>query len=607
MFTSDLSYAILGDLAKTVVFSHVFSALVALVLVPTVRLHLMTKTKESLKHISPIEGTLSTLETFYGKTLSWFILHTKAKWVISFALIGCLAFLCTVILPRLPKEMIGTPDSDWMVLSINTNGNSLMKQMESQTDEIEAKLLKEFGPRIQYTFTQINELNSAVILARLKNKKEMNSLWKTIEKAFPNTPTTHFWIGPWNPAELPIPDPPTLRVAVRGGEPKERARLTHDLLQLLEENQVFPRLWTEPNTARTEVVAIKPYPEVWKELKASRAVNQPEVIADFLRVLTQGKTIGNLSINGKNTDIFIKYANSGMKSSQDLEALPIVIGSKLVPLKALAQFQMDEVLPTIYRENGKSLFILFGKKDKGVLFNSTAALVKAKELVLNFEKKQNVQHNIIVSFENAQKELDEALKQLLFAVLLSILLIFFTMVMQFGNVINALLVLISVPLGIIGVLISLFIFKSPVSLNSVLGIILLNGISVANSIILVDFTKKLVNQGHQPIEAAILAGQKRLRPILITSLTTILAMLPIAFGYGEGGKILQPLGIAVSGGLGFSTLFTLLMVPTLQASILRWKKVLPQQTSIMTKQLPLLYAGLTIMPSKEENKKQITL
>ena len=155
---------------------------------------------------------------------------------------------------------------------------------------------------------------------------------------------------------------------------------------------------------------------------------------------------------------------------------------------------------------------------------------------------------------------------------MSILLIFLTLLLQFGSFVHTMIVLLAVPLGIMGVLGSLYIFSSTLSLNSALGIILLNGIAVANSILLVDFIRKLVAEGMVPLEAAVLAGRKRLRPILITSLTTILGMLPIALGSGEGGKILQPLGIAVSGGLWFSTLLTLFLVPMFEVIYLDWKR-----------------------------------
>ena len=131
-------------------------------------------------------------------------------------------------------------------------------------------------------------------------------------------------------------------------------------------------------------------------------------------------------------------------------------------------------------------------------------------------------------FEDADQILNDALRQLTVAIALSIFLIFVTLMIQFGDAMNALLVLVAIPLGLIGVLASLYVFGSTLSLNSALGIILLNGIAVANSIILVDFQKKLVERGVSPQQAAAEAGRKRLRPILITSLSTILAILPVA-------------------------------------------------------------------------------
>jgi len=167
--------------------------------------------------------------------------------------------------------------------------------------------------------------------------------------------------------------------------------------------------------------------------------------------------------------------------------------------------------------------------------------------------------------------LRDAMSQLCFAVLLSIALIFLILMIQFGNLANALLVLVAIPLGMIGVLVSLFVFRSTLSLNSILGVILLNGVAVANSIILVDFLKQRVNQGLAPRQAALEAARKRIRPIFITSLATILGMLPVALGLGEGGRVLQPLGIAVAGGLWVSMGLTLFIVPSLQVSYLNWK------------------------------------
>ena len=121
----------------------------------------------------------------------------------------------------------------------------------------------------------------------------------------------------------------------------------------------------------------------------------------------------------------------------------------------------------------------------------------------------------------------------------------------------------TLPLGIIGVISSLYIFDSYISLNSALGIILLNGITVNNSILLMEVTNTLRKKGLKGKDLILTATKKRLRPILITSLTTILGMLPVALGLGDGGKILQPLGIAVTSGLFLATSITIFIVPVL--------------------------------------------
>ncbi len=574
-FTSDLSYAILGDLAKTVVFSHGFSAIVALVLVPTVRLHLMSRagaagSVEKPMH-SPIEGTIAWLENFYVHSLEKFMGSRKLKRLTYFGLAGLLALLATVVLPTLPREIIGRPDTDWMILGVNTRGNTLLRQMESTAEEVEAQMLAKYGDKIQYTFNQIQGPNDAYIMGRLKNKKDMKLVWKGLEAQFANTPVAQYWVAPWNPAELPIPDPPQLRVVIRGGELADRAHTAQAINDLLEENKAFPRLSTVPNANRRETIFLKPNVDQWSALAGQGIRFLPSDLADLARVATDGRRAGQLSLNSHLTDIMLRYPEGTVRTVEDLGALPVGVGAKIIPLKALARVGTEEVAPTIYREDQRELFLVTGRENEDTKSHATVARQKSLALIEKWRGEHPTPAGISIFYEDAEKDLHEALQQLALAVALSILLIFVTLVIQFGDVVNSLLVLVAVPLGFIGVLLSLFVFRSTLSLNSVLGVILLNGIAVANSIILVDFLKRLVEQGRTPREAALEAARKRLRPILITSLTTVLGMLPIALGMGEGGKILQPLGIAVSGGLWFSMGLTLFIVPALQVAYLEYR------------------------------------
>jgi HAE1 family hydrophobic/amphiphilic exporter-1 len=580
-FTSDLTYAILGDLAKTVVFSHGLSAFVALILVPTVRLQLMSlgmagkggATVEKPVH-SPIEPQIRKLEEAYGRALGKFISSPKIKWLTYGGSAAVLAALVAFALPRLPKEILGKPDTDRMMVGMNVRGNTMIKQMEAQAAELEARFLAKFGSSIDYTFSQVHGPNGAWIMARLKDKSEMRDLWKKLEAEFVDTPFVKFWVSPWNPAELPIPDPPQMRLVVRGGSIEDRAETARQLKNALDEKKVLPRIWSNPEVERLQAIVLRPNIEQWSALRKNGSSLSPGDLADLTRVATEGRRIGQLSVDSRATDVYLRYPDGLASSVEDLASLPIGVGSKLVPLKALTRIAIEDSPPTIFREDERELVAITGRKnetdDRSV---ADKGLKLAEQVVADWKAKQasaasSGRAQPAVYFEDAEVELNDALKQLAIAVALSILAIFVTLLIQFGSFMSALLVLVAVPLGFIGVLTALTVFRSTLSLNSVLGVILLNGLAVANSIILVDFLKRLVDQGMDPVEAAVTAGRKRLRPILITSLTTILGMLPIAIGMGDGGRILQPLGIAVSGGLWVSMGLTLFVVPALQVSYL---------------------------------------
>ena len=141
------------------------------------------------------------------------------------------------------------------------------------------------------------------------------------------------------------------------------------------------------------------------------------------------------------------------------------------------------------------------------------------------------------------------------------MLIFLVLWLQFQSVSQVFIIMMTIPLGVIGVLLSLYVFNSTLSLNSALGLILLNGMTVNNSILLVDVYNKERQKDVTPHEAIMEACRSRLRPILIT----ILGMAPIAMGLGDGGKILQPLGISVTFGMMFSTTMTLIVVPLIMS------------------------------------------
>lgn len=586
-FTSALSNAILGDLAKAVVFSHGFSAIVALILVPTVRLQLMGDGSKPQVHSSKFEPFLGRLDEFYARLLGRFIDNRWFKWLAYAGLSAALAALVALVLPKLPREVIGTPDSDMIFMSMSTQGNTLVKQMESQSDDVERRLLSEFGQSIQYTFTQISGANRAWILAKLVHKSEMQTVWKALEGRFTDTPDMKYSVAPWNPSELPIPDPPALRVAIRGGDLNARRDVTLELYDLLESQHVFHHVSMEPYIERAKGLRFVADPGQWMSLARAGVRLTPNDLTDMTQVATQGRRIARMNIKGRSTDVILRYPADYLKSPEDLASMPVGIAGKVVPLKSLLPFKTVDLPPPVHREDGQDLFLIFGSQNKSDKSGEAAATAKAHQLITEWQAKRaaagaagsgsgalaaDVESRPVVAIEDAGKDVTQAVHQLGVAIGISILLIFLVLIFQFGSIVESLLVLVAVPLGFIGVIVALYLTKSTLSLNSALGVILLNGIAVNNSIIMVDFIRRQHASGLSPRDAATESARKRLRPILITSLTTVLGMLPISLGYGEGGRILQPLGVAVSGGLWISMGLTLFLVPALQVAYLERKE-----------------------------------
>jgi len=173
--------------------------------------------------------------------------------------------------------------------------------------------------------------------------------------------------------------------------------------------------------------------------------------------------------------------------------------------------------------------------------------------------------NFRVTLSGAVESQQESFQSLLFALVLAIVLVYMVLASQFKSLLDPFIIMFAVPLGAIGVIWALFLTETNLSVVSFMGVIMMAGIVVSNGILLVDYTNQLRRKGMPLQEAIITAGRTRLRPILMTTGTTILALTPMAVGIGEGSESNSPMAIAVIGGLSISTVLTLVLIPTLYA------------------------------------------
>ena len=160
------------------------------------------------------------------------------------------------------------------------------------------------------------------------------------------------------------------------------------------------------------------------------------------------------------------------------------------------------------------------------------------------------------------KEMETSLNSLMLALALAIFLVYIVMASQFESLLHPFIIIFTIPLALIGVLIFLYLFDIPASIVVFLGGIMLAGIVVNNAIVLVDYINQLKARGMDKIEAILMAGKVRLRPILMTTSTTALGLLPMAIGMGDGAEIRAPMAITVIIGLLTSTVLTLVVIPT---------------------------------------------
>jgi HAE1 family hydrophobic/amphiphilic exporter-1 len=172
------------------------------------------------------------------------------------------------------------------------------------------------------------------------------------------------------------------------------------------------------------------------------------------------------------------------------------------------------------------------------------------------------------SYEDQQ----EMFGDLIMLLIMIIILVYIVMASQFESFMSPFVIMFSIPFAFVGVFMGLWVTGTPLGTMGMIGILILMGIVVKNGIVLIDYTILMRERGKSVAEASVIAAKSRLRPILMTTLTTVLGMVPMAIGQGEGSEMWRSLGMVVAWGLSISTLVTLVIIPTVYASMASWQE-----------------------------------
>ncbi len=266
----------------------------------------------------------------------------------------------------------------------------------------------------------------------------------------------------------------------------------------------------------------------------------------------QGKTAGEIEQKGEMQAITIKLPDKGLS---DLPGIRITGNNQNFYLSELADIQIGQSPKEIYRRNQNRIGKITAQLEKNMPLDE--AVKEIRTAIAPVE----IPADYKVTIGGEEEKRAQSMSSLGFALILSVVLVYMVLASQFESLLHPFTILLTIPMALVGSVLVFFLFGRTFNMMAFIGIIMLAGIAVNNSILLIDRILQLRSQGMERTEAVVQAGQQRIRPIIMTSLTTILGLLPLTLGADESSSLRSPMAMAVIGGLFTSTLLTLVLIP----------------------------------------------
>jgi len=560
------------DQAWTVAFSQIASLFVAILVIPMLFAQFFRKDKVFAKERKVFSDEKHSSFKKYRSVLEKVLNHKTAWIVTSFVMILGAALL----LPVIGSEYM--PQSDTRAISVDvtlTNGTPLTRtsatvnQIESQLQQLFEgqvdKIYSHIGPQqsqsgiknenvynenkatIKLIFREDIELNIAPITAKLASYFEA---LPGIEATFSNDESALYAV--MGDDEMP------LVVEVSGADFKQLKPLSDSIMLVMASNKnVY-----DPVSNLEEGV-----PQIHVDIDKYRAgifnLSIDDVILQIKDQL-EGKNAGTIERGGEMQDIKIKVPEVSLAGLQNIK---IKSGQREFPLSEIASIDVEYASNAIHRRDQTRTVSI------GARVNPDEPYDQVVKSIQNSLANLSVPPNYKIRVAGQEIRRQESVDNLTFALILSIVLVYMVLASQFESLLHPFTILLTIPFAVVGAILAFFILGMPLNMMGYIGIILLGGIAVNNSIMIVD----CINQNREngmPLRDAILdAAERRLRPIMMTTLTTILGLLPLTLGFGESAALRAPIAIAVIGGMVTSTLLTLIIIPCYYESIeniVRW-------------------------------------
>ena len=560
VFVGGLVGELFKELALTVTFSLVASLVVALTVVPTLAGLLLKEGKIKVQKEN----------RFYKKVITWSLSHRVAVLGLAFLiLIGSI-----LLVPKVGTELMPTQDEGMFTIDVSLPEGATFDQTVDVVKAVENETQSQSDVDIVTTTIGNDDPFQASVLGASENKGSvtvklvdsenrskstehvMKDVENNLENQFENVDLT-FNIS--NSMQAMSGMPNSIEILISGEEISKIHEYTDELSERLDKIESITDISDGIDTAKPEYQL-----RVNKEQAFKYGLTTYQV-ASYINSQLQGEVATKISDNGVETDVRVAVAEvKNSKEAIENLMIPTPMGTEIA-VKDIAEVVKDNGPITVVRENQNDVVMItasFEGTDMGTV--SSEVQIEVDDMVKDLDIDED---NYTVKLTGPNEMMDDAFSSLQIALILAIIFVYMIMASQFESLIHPFIIMFALPLSITGVILGLLLTDYAFGMTAFIGIIILVGIVVNNAIVFIDYTNQLRKEGMNVREALITAGVTRLRPIIMTALTTILGLLPLAIGTGEGSEIQAPMAVAVIGGLFTSTVLTLVVIPVIYSLV----------------------------------------
>ena len=550
------------DQAWTVTFSLVSSLFVAILVIPMLYDRISGKRKKD----TGITETKSIRLAGYSRLLYKLIGH---RWLVIGGAVGLLA-ITGFLLPFIGTEFMPRMESKAFTVVVKMPEGTRLERTSSAVSNLEELLYTISGDSLLTVYSHVGEgSGSENAIFEGENTAMMKVILSPECKTAPEAVIEQFMRTAENPDGLEL----TIRqeenslssllgsegapivVEVKGEELDEIAAITEEVQTRMQEVGGLYNIVSSIEDGAPEITI-----SIDRTMAGINNLSVATVIEQLKQQLG-GKEAGKMEYRGEMRDIVIKTPDIPLSALGDLV---IKSAEQEFRLREIATFGESQAPKEIYRRGQNRISRVMANMDAG------KSLDKVAEEIRRATKSIELPESYSITVTGEEEKRQESMNSLLFALALSVVLVYMVLASQFESLLHPFTILLTIPLAVVGAILLFFITGTTINMMGVIGIVMLVGIAVNNSIILVDRINQLKTD-RSLTDAIVEAGQQRIRPIIMTTLTTILALLPMTFSFGEGASLRSPMAIAVIGGLVTSTLMSLMVIPCVYYVLERMK------------------------------------